>query len=109
MTTMRLICQHCNGEMEYDKDNPVIYCPYCGNKLLIVESDNVKINLIQNETKKAMQISEYNHEINMEILKYGIEANKNREESKDTILTVLVGLGLIIGVVLIVFAVSLIS
>lgn len=35
-------CQDCGATMDIDPEKQIIYCPYCGSKHLIEESDDVK-------------------------------------------------------------------
>lgn len=47
-----LKCQKCNGTMTVDSDQKILFCPYCGAKEMILESDNVTIERIKNEREK---------------------------------------------------------
>lgn len=44
---IHLKCQECKGIMEVDENNMIAFCPYCGSKNLIVESDTVKVEKIR--------------------------------------------------------------
>lgn len=48
---LRLKCQNCNGVMDVDEDKMIAFCPYCGSKNLIIESDVVKVEKIRSQTK----------------------------------------------------------
>ena len=41
--TKILICKRCGGTMDVTDERQVLYCPYCGSKELLIESDKVKI------------------------------------------------------------------
>lgn len=47
---LRLKCQDCNGVMDIDEDKMIAFCPYCGSKKLIMESDVVKVEKIRSQT-----------------------------------------------------------
>lgn len=51
--TIKLRCERCGATMESDKDNVSIYCPHCGSKELVVESEEVKISKIKLAQTKA--------------------------------------------------------
>ena len=48
--TRTLECSKCGGLMEISFDNPIMTCPYCGNKELLKESDKVTRQRIRNKT-----------------------------------------------------------
>ena len=55
MRTISLKCKDCNGTLDISEDQEIIFCPYCGSKNLIVESDEVKIERIREENKRQME------------------------------------------------------
>ena len=59
---IKLKCQECGATMEVDPDKKIIFCPYCGSKSLIEESDNVKISQIENDTIKHVDDNELKKE-----------------------------------------------
>lgn len=46
-----LKCDHCGAMLNVDKDSKELYCPYCGAKQIIVESDKVKIEKIKSKNR----------------------------------------------------------
>ena len=100
MNVLRLRCQSCNGFLQYDINNPIVFCPYCGEKLLIVESDNVKIQENESKTRIILQNSMQDHEKDMKTLEYRIKREENKNQSKDTIFALTVGIGLFVAVAL---------
>ena len=40
--SIRMVCRKCGSNMDTDGDRQVLFCPYCGAKELLVESDYVK-------------------------------------------------------------------
>ena len=39
---IRMVCQKCGSNMDADSDKQMLFCPYCGAKEILVESDYVK-------------------------------------------------------------------
>ena len=62
---VKLICRACNGTMEVDREHNVIFCPYCGSKELIIESDEVLIEKDRNQTYKDIEMQRLQHEEDM--------------------------------------------
>lgn len=60
MNTKILKCKSCNGTMEMDEERPILFCPYCGSKELVEESDDVikariDANTRLKETEKKLE------------------------------------------------------
>ena len=51
METISLRCKECGGIIEVDRSKNVLFCPYCGSKSIIPESDQVKIAKIKAEER----------------------------------------------------------
>lgn len=61
MKTISMICKDCGGTLDVNEDQNVVFCPYCGSKKLIVESDEVKKERLKLESKlvdRQMKIDE---------------------------------------------------
>lgn len=54
MAGISMRCKECGGTLEVDKGKEVLFCPYCGSKGLIEESDEVKIKRIEQESFERM-------------------------------------------------------
>ena len=54
MRTIQMTCSRCNATMFLEKNRGFssLSCPYCGGKLLLVESDRVKIEEIRADTDR---------------------------------------------------------
>lgn len=71
---LKLKCQSCNATMEYKADENIMFCPYCGSKNLVIESDKVKVTKIkkdiivekQNLEKEKRETKKMEHEQFME-------------------------------------------
>ena len=53
--TITMVCSKCNGTMTADEQNKTVFCPYCGSKELILESDAVKVEKIRTEAQKEVE------------------------------------------------------
>lgn len=66
METISLRCKECGGTIEVDSSKNVTFCPYCGSKSIIPESDQVKIARIKAkeriEREKERQKSKRKHD-----------------------------------------------
>ena len=100
-----LICQNCGGTMTFNNDDSISFCPYCGSKETITESDYVKVEQIKN---KRIENVEYNrNQSNMELEKHKLnyELEKKKIEDRNDMIIGFSGVGviflmLIIGIIL---------
>lgn len=62
--TVQFRCKSCNNVMHASTSTPVLHCPYCDSSELIIESDNVTIERIKNDTEmeKLRQTTAIEHE-----------------------------------------------
>lgn len=44
-------CQQCSGTLTMDKEGDILVCPYCGSKELLLDSDNVAVEKIKQQTE----------------------------------------------------------
>lgn len=51
METISLKCKDCGGIIDADPSKNVLFCPYCGSKSMIPESDQVRIARIKAEER----------------------------------------------------------
>lgn len=54
--TYTVYCKRCNGTMTIEDDRPVLVCPFCDSKELIVESDAVAVERIKQKTYRDIEI-----------------------------------------------------
>ena len=47
MEVVSLRCKECGGVIDVDSSKNVLFCPYCGSKTMIPESDQVRIARIK--------------------------------------------------------------
>ena len=73
-------CKNCGAELTFDSGKTMLFCPYCGTKLLIIDGDEVKaekvradayreVELAREETKRERNRQE--HEREKEIIEKG--------------------------------------
>lgn len=67
MEMISLKCKDCGGIVEVDPSKNVLFCPYCGSKSMIPESDQVRIARIKAneriEREKERQKSKRKHDL----------------------------------------------
>lgn len=79
--TLLLRCKACNGELTVNENEPIMLCPYCGSRELIVESDEVKIAKITSSAYRDVELGK--QQIAMEMKRMDIqEKNKNLLRNK---------------------------
>ena len=94
MKTRKLKCSSCGADLEYNEDNQIIFCPYCGSKELVIEDDTRHI--IANTYLKAKD-KDNKHEEELEKIKQDNAFKILKEENKsDLIIIGLLLLGAII-------------
>lgn len=54
--SVQLKCKKCGGTLTVDADKEILACPFCGEKELIVFSDEVEIQRIKSNTEKELEI-----------------------------------------------------
>lgn len=76
VVTKVMTCKTCGGQLKIDGDEPVLSCPYCGSKELIIEDKDVSIARIQSasELKKEQMRYQYIQE------RYQADDKKKRRE-----------------------------
>lgn len=77
---IRLRCSECGGTM--DNQNGILFCPFCGSKELIDESDAVKIEQIRNNTAKEIEFEHLKYEKEEKILKASLDEKKAEKKKK---------------------------
>lgn len=82
---MQMRCQNCNGELRFDSDKSILSCPFCGSTEIIVESDEVKLQRMQNEieTERLLaQERQQKRQYQLELEKAQKELDKKKAESE---------------------------
>ena len=51
---IHLRCENCGSSMDINAERDILFCPYCGAKALIEESDEVKITKMNTDAVNRM-------------------------------------------------------
>ena len=49
--TIHLQCKSCGGNLDIDRNQSLIFCPFCGSRELLIDSDAVAVEKIQQQTE----------------------------------------------------------
>ena len=82
---MQMRRKNCNGELHFDSDKSIFSCPFCGSTEIIVESDEVKLQRMQNEieTERLLaQERQQKRQYQLELEKAQKELDKKKAESE---------------------------
>ena len=78
--TIKMKCQSCGGVMDADEDEPVLICPFCGSKELIVESEAVTIERIRSKTFREIAAEKNKTLKEIEKTRFNYEKEKDAQE-----------------------------
>lgn len=70
METISLKCKECGGIIDADPSKSVMFCPYCGSKAMIPESDQVRIARIKAEERMEREKERQKHKTKREFLTF---------------------------------------
>lgn len=62
-------CKNCGAKLSFDSNKAMLYCPYCGTKLLIIYGDEVKAEKVKADAYR-----------DVELVREETEREKNRQE-----------------------------
>lgn len=94
MAMISLKCNECGGILDVDDQKKVLFCPYCGSKELLVESDAVKIEQIRSNTYQAVETARYSTAERMNARQ--IEFEEKRQKEKDNRKSAIIGVAIAI-------------
>ena len=57
MKLIKLSCQNCNAQLDIDLDNQLVFCPFCGQKLLIDLNHPEIVFAEKEKTKREQEIT----------------------------------------------------
>ena len=86
MGTITLRCKECSGFLEVDEDRVVTFCPYCGSKELIEESDDVKKERIRTNAQTKIELGKQEAERQINRDNVFAEVEKEKSSNKTVIL-----------------------
>ena len=49
--TIHLQCKSCGGNLDIDRNQSLIFCPFCGSRELLIDSDAVAVEKIRQQTE----------------------------------------------------------
>lgn len=55
-TTLECTCKNCGGTMNYEPDQSVLLCPFCGAKQIVIEDEDITIARIRSEAYKEVEL-----------------------------------------------------
>lgn len=94
---MQVRCDNCSGVMEIDKERPILLCPYCGSKELIIESDEITAQRIKSSAYKEVEFEKQKTYREVELGKRELELKGD----KNSFILLLIGFAIVIvGVVI---------
>lgn len=96
MATISMKCKDCGGILEVDETQNVMFCPYCGSKELILESDEVKKERIKYEAVKDISLGRKEIERQIKLDEYEMKKQKEKHDVKGLIIVGLFLIGWII-------------
>lgn len=96
---IQIKCNSCNGVMDIDKDRPILLCPYCGSKELIVESDKVTAQRIKSSAFKEVEFEKQKTYREVELGKRELEIKGD----KSRFIQRLIGFGIVIAGIVITY------
>ena len=89
---VQLKCKQCGATMDVSEGTSEIYCKYCGNKILIIDSDAVAVEKIKSNAKKDMLHATLVHEEKKLDKLDKIEALEKYKKSKLKLFSIIVGI-----------------
>lgn len=55
-TTLQCTCKNCGGTMNYDREQSVLLCPFCGAKEIVIEDEDITIARIRSDAYKEIEL-----------------------------------------------------
>ncbi len=50
-------CKNCGAELSFDSGKTMLFCPYCGTKLLIIDGDEVKAEKVRADAYRDVELA----------------------------------------------------
>ena len=61
-TTLQCTCKNCGGTMNYDKEQSILLCPFCGAKEIVIEDEDITIARIRSNAYKEVELKKLEHQ-----------------------------------------------
>lgn len=87
-----LKCKVCLGTLEFNKEDRILFCPYCDYKEIIPEDPEVARQRIRSETYKEAQRLKNEHELKKKQLEY----EKEKRDDKKSMIMIIMLISLIL-------------
>ena len=55
-TTLQCTCKKCGAEMNYDPEQSILLCPFCGAKEIVIEDEDITIARIRSNAYKEIEL-----------------------------------------------------
>ena len=55
-TTLQCTCKKCGGTMNYDREQSILLCPFCGAKEIVIEDEDITIARIRSDAYKEIEL-----------------------------------------------------
>ena len=79
---LHLICRRCGANMKLNEDGKEMICPYCGSKVLRVDSDAVAAEKVKSSAYRDVEMAKLQHEIEKEENAVSKEAKEKYSKGK---------------------------
>lgn len=79
---VQLKCKSCNGVMDIDEDRPILMCPFCGSKEIILEGDKVTVQRIKSKAYKEVEFGKQQTYREVELGKRELELKGDNSKFK---------------------------
>lgn len=73
--TIRMRCRNCSGVMEITPDRTEVFCPFCGEKEAVLDSDIVAVEKIRSDVNKEIELAKLDRQ-------YKIEERNERKKAQ---------------------------
>ena len=84
MAIITMICEACNGRLEVDENRRVIFCPYCGAKKMIIESDDVKKEQIKYDAYRDVSLGSLEIERQTKLDAINAQERKEKRDNRNS-------------------------
>ncbi len=61
-TTLQCTCKNCGGTMNYDPEQSILLCPFCGAKEIVIEDEDITIARIRSDAYKEIELKKLEHQ-----------------------------------------------
>lgn len=95
---VQLKCKSCNGVMDIDENRPILMCPFCGSKEIILEGDKVTIQRIKSKAYRDVEFEKQQTYREVELGKRELELKDSSNKFKRVLISFLI---MLVGAVIV--------